>query len=268
MRAKPATSTKPKLVRGPLPARPTPARSRPRAVRSRESAADRRRRAERILAALRALYPDADCALDHRGAFELLVATILSAQCTDQRVNRVTPALFARFPDPPALAAADPAELESLIRSTGFFRNKTRNLLGLARRLCEAYAGRVPDTMQDLLTLPGVARKTANCVLGTWFKRNEGVVVDTHVGRLALRLRLLTRAKDDKDAVRIERDLMELLPRESWTFAAHALILHGRQVCTARKPACERCRLAGDCPSAGRVRTPVGRGRTRVASAQ
>ena len=196
------------------------------------------------------MYPQADCALHHRSAYELLVATILSAQCTDQRVNLVTPALFRRYPDAAALAQADPAELQSLIRSTGFFRNKTRSLLGMAKRVCEAYAGQVPNTMDALLTLPGVARKTANCVLGTWFGRNEGVVVDTHVGRLALRLGLLREARDDKDAVRIERELMQLFPRETWTWLAHALIDHGRQVCLARKPNCAACLLAEECPSA------------------
>lgn len=207
-------------------------------------------RALRILERLRAAYPDAECALLHGSALELLAATILSAQCTDERVNMVTPALFARFPDARALAEADPAELEDLIRSTGFFRNKAKSLIGMGRVVCEDFGGRVPDTMEALLTLPGVARKTANCVLGAWYRRNVGVVVDTHVGRLAVRLRLVTTARDDKDAVRIEQDLMDLFPQDSWTYLSHALIDHGRQVCTARKPACATCSLRDDCPSA------------------
>lgn len=223
---------------------------RPAVRRTRESAAQLGARAERILAGLRRLYPEADCALRHGSAYELLVATILSAQCTDERVNRVTPGLFRRYPNARALAAADQQELETIIRSTGFFRNKAKNLIGMAGAVCEKHGGAVPGTMDALLELPGVARKTANCVLGTWFGRNEGVVVDTHVGRLALRLRLLRRSRDDKDAVRIEQELMELLPRDAWTFVSHALIEHGRRVCTARSPQCAECALAPDCPSA------------------
>jgi endonuclease-3 len=227
---------------------------RPAATRARETPEQRHARAQRILAGLRAAYPEADCALHHRSAYELLVATILSAQCTDERVNQVTPDLFRRYPNAQALAGADPPELEAAIRSTGFYRNKARSLLGMAQKVRDEFDGSIPDTMDALLTLPGVARKTANCVLGTWFGRNEGVVVDTHVGRLALRLGLAPSARDDKDAVRIEGDLMTLLPRDSWTFAAHALIHHGRKVCTARRPRCEACALAADCPSAFRVR--------------
>lgn len=236
------------------PPRPKQAARRPAARRTREDAAARQARAARILTALKREYPDADCALHHRSALELLVATILSAQCTDQRVNQVTPNLFRRYPDAAAYAAADAAELEAAIRSTGFFRNKARSLIGLGRRLVAEHGGEVPGTMEALLELSGVARKTANCVLGTWFRRNEGVVVDTHVGRLALRLRLLTTARDDKDAVRIEQDLMRLVPREDWTFVSHALIEHGRKVCLARKPRCTECALAADCPSAAAVR--------------
>lgn len=235
----------------PLPvAVPRKRKPRPVARRTRESLAARRERALRILAALRETYPHATCALRHGSAYELLVATILSAQCTDERVNQVTPNLFRTWPDAAALAEADPAELEAAIRSTGFYRNKTRSLLGMARQVVERHGGEIPDTLPDLLALPGVARKTANCVLGTWFGRNEGIVVDTHVGRVALRLRLLRTARNDKDAVRIEQDLMELFPRESWTYLAHALIEHGRKICTARKPKCAQCPLAPDCPSA------------------
>jgi len=226
---------------------------RPRATQSRESQDARRARAARILKGLRELYPDADCALHHRSAYELLTATILSAQCTDERVNQVTPDFFRRYPNPAALAEGTQEDVEALIKSTGFFRNKTKSLLGFARKVCDEHGGEIPDEMEALLELPGVARKTANCVLGTWFEKNEGIVVDTHVGRLALRMKLLTSARDDKDAVKIERDLMELFPREAWTYLSHALIQHGRRVCAARKPKCEECALAANCPSAGKV---------------
>ena len=216
----------------------------------RESAAARRERAARLLARLRAAYPDATCALHNRSAYELLVATILSAQCTDERVNVVTPTLWRRFPDARALADADPGELEAAIRSTGFFRNKTRSLLGMARLVRDEFGGEIPGTMDGLLRLPGVARKTANCVLGTWFGVNEGIVVDTHVGRIAERLRLAPTARNSKDAERIERDLMTLFPCDCWTLLAHALIQHGRAVCLARRPRCADCPLATDCPAA------------------
>jgi endonuclease III len=230
---------------------PTRGRSpdRPPARRTRESQIARRERAERILAVLTASYPDADCALRHGSAYELLVAVILSAQCTDARVNLVTPKLFARYPDVRALADADRAELEALIQSTGFFRNKAKSLIGMAQLVSEKFGGAIPDEMAALLSLPGVARKTANCILGTWFRKNEGIVVDTHVGRIAVRLRLLTSAKTDKDAVKIEQDLIPLFPQSSWTFLSHALIQHGRVICTARKPACAKCPMAVDCPS-------------------
>ena len=207
-------------------------------------------RAPRVLAGLEKLYPEADCALAHGSALELLIATILSAQSTDANVNRVTPGLFARYPDAKALAGAAAADMERVIHSTGFFRQKTKSVLGACRRIVEAYGGEVPDTMEDLLTLPGVARKTANVILGTWFEKNEGVVVDTHVGRLAHRLGLTWTSRNEKDAVRIEADLMQVVPRASWTFFGHALISHGRKVCTAKKPDCEHCLLARDCPSA------------------
>ncbi|MFQ5430616.1 MAG: endonuclease III [Phycisphaerae bacterium] len=216
----------------------------------RESAAARAARGRKILAALRKQYPAADCALRHRSAFQLLVSTILSAQCTDDRVNQVTPELFKRYRTPRDFAAADPGELEAVIRSTGFFRNKTRNIMGAARVLAERFGGRVPDTMENLLQLPGVARKTANVILSTWFQKNEGFVVDTHVGRLAERLGLTWRARDSKDAVKIEQDLMAVFPQTAWGFLGHALIWHGRQVCSARKPDCARCSLAALCPSA------------------
>ena len=202
-----------------------------------------RARVERIVRALRRIYPDADCALDHSDALQLLVATILSAQCTDERVNRVTPALFQRFPDAAAYAAADPAELEQIIHSTGSFRNKARSLIGLGAALAEQHGGRVPSRMEQLVELPGVGRKTANVVLGTWFEQ-PAIFVDTHVARLAGRLGWTGR----RDPVKIELDLQEILPREDWTFTAHALIWHGRRVCKARKPACASCALRPDCP--------------------
>jgi len=221
--------------------------------RPRETPAERQARALRLLAKLKETYPAATCALRHRTAYELLVATILSAQCTDERVNIVTPDLFRRYPDAAALAQADPAELEAAIRSTGFFRNKTRSLLGMAKLVCGEFGGQIPDTMEGLLRLPGVARKTANCVLGTWFGKSDGIVVDTHVGRIAERLGLAPNARNSKDAERIERDLMAVVPREKWTWLAFALIDHGRAICTARKPKCGECPLAPDCPSAGKV---------------
>ncbi|MCK6457182.1 MAG: endonuclease III [Phycisphaerae bacterium] len=199
---------------------------------------------------LHRLYVDADCALEHRGAWELLVATILSAQCTDERVNKVTPNVFARYPTVAEMARAEPGELEAIIQSTGFFRNKAKSLRGAAQAIVERFGGEVPSNMEGLLTLPGVARKTANVILGTWFRKNEGVVVDTHIGRLAHRLGLTWRSRNDKDAVRIEQDLMEVLPRSEWTFVGHALIWHGRRVCAARKPNCGGCTLAKWCPSA------------------
>ncbi|MFH1679974.1 MAG: endonuclease III [Candidatus Eisenbacteria bacterium] len=219
----------------------------------RESAARRAERAKRIVAGLRDLYPDADCELAHESALQLLVATILSAQSTDETVNRVTPALFAKYRVAADYAGADPAVFEGEIRATGFFRQKTKSVLGAARMLAEEYGGEVPGTMEDLVRLPGVARKTANVLLGTWFGKNAGIVVDTHVGRLAHRLALTWRSKNEKDAVRIEGDLMEAVPTADWIFFGHAMILHGRRVCAARKPACDRCALAPDCPSAFRV---------------
>lgn len=248
------TKTTRKAARAaPAPERTSKRKSPKRSAAKRppESTAARKARAAKILRGLRKLYPEAECALRHTAALELLVATILSAQCTDERVNKVTPDLFRRYPDAAAFAAAKPDELEAMIRSTGFFRNKTKSLIGMGTAVRDEFGGQVPDTMENLLKLPGVARKTANCVLGTWFGKNEGIVVDTHVGRLALRLGLLTSARDDKDAVKIERDLMELFPRRSWTYLAHALIQHGRGDCNARKPRCSDCALAGICPSAG-----------------
>ena len=209
---------------------------------------ERKKQARRSLRALKRLYPDANCALDHNSALELLVATILSAQSTDANVNRVTPELFRRFPTAKALAEASTAELERVVHSTGFFRQKARSIQKCCRLLEDEFGGEVPSTMEDLVRLKGVARKTANVILGTWFGKSEGVVVDTHVGRLAHRLGLTWSSKDTKDAVKIERDLMEILPRAEWTFFSHAIILHGRQVCSARSPDCPACALAKHCP--------------------
>jgi endonuclease-3 len=205
-------------------------------------------RVHAILEDLDRLYPAANCELDRASPFQLLCATILSAQCTDERVNKVTPALFARFPTPAALSTAAPPVLENLIRSTGFFRNKARNLIGAARMLVEKWHGQVPRSMDDLLELPGVARKTANVVLGTAYGIADGVVVDTHVGRLAQRL-ALTRSTTPE---RIEHDLMQIIPRERWIQFAHQLIWHGRRICHARKPACDVCPVLPHCPSAFR----------------
>jgi endonuclease-3 len=202
-------------------------------------------RATEIFARLEREYPGAHCELDHANAYQLLAATILSAQCTDVRVNMVTPGLFARYPTPAALADADPADVEDLIRTTGFFRNKTRNLLGMASALVERFGGKVPRTMAELVTIPGVGRKTANVILGTAFETPEGVVVDTHVGRLSRKLGFTK----ETDPVKVENVLMRLFPREGWTPLSHLLIFHGRRVCDARRPRCADCVLRDLCPS-------------------
>ena len=198
-----------------------------------------------IIRLLHERFPDAKCELNFTNAWELLVATILSAQCTDQKVNQVTPALFARFPTPAALAEADINEIEQMIYSTGFYRNKAKNIQGAARRVVEAYGGEVPSDLNELLTLPGVARKTANVVLGNVFRIAEGVVVDTHVKRLAERLGLSNESAPEK----IERDLMALTPREEWIDLSHLLIFQGRRVCDAKKPNCVECTISHLCPS-------------------
>ncbi len=216
-----------------------------RASGRRESRRARAERAHEILRRLRAAYPDSHCALDHGNALELLAATILSAQCTDARVNLVTPALFARYPTAAHYAAAPLGELEEMVKSTGFFRNKAKSLKGLGQALVAEHGGEVPATMATLQALPGVGRKTANVVLGNAFGI-PGLVVDTHVTRLSRRLGLTREA----DAVKIELDLQPIVPEESWTLWSHLLIDHGRRVCDARKPACGRCVLADLCPSA------------------
>jgi endonuclease-3 len=203
-------------------------------------------RAAEIYARLAQAYPDARCALDHRNAFELLVATILSAQCTDKRVNMVTPALFAKYPDPAALAGAPQADVEELIRSAGFFRTKSANIIAMSNALVDRHHGEVPRAMDALVALPGVGRKTANVILGNAFSMNEGIVVDTHVARLSNRLGLV----DSDDPVKIEQALMPIFPQENWTMLSHLLIEHGRQICDARKPLCGECPVRELCPSA------------------
>ena len=202
------------------------------------------RRAHTIAALLAKEYPDARCALDHRGPFELLIATILAAQCTDERVNQVTPALFARFPDAAAMAGADITDLEALVRSTGFFHAKAKSIRGAAEALARRFPAGFPSRMEDLLTLPGVGRKTANVVLGTCFGA-PAIIVDTHVRRVSQRLGLAS--TDDPDG--IERELQALLPEDGWTAFSHRLTFHGRRRCHARKPDCGSCLLAGLCPS-------------------
>jgi endonuclease-3 len=208
--------------------------------------------AAEILSALKAAYPDARCALEHRNAYELLCATILSAQCTDARVNMVTPALFARYPTPFELARAEPADVEEIIKSTGFFRNKTRSLIGMAQAVVADHGGEIPRTMEELRRLPGVGRKTANVILGNAYHINEGVTVDTHVTRLTGLLGL----SRNEDPVKIEQELMRLFPQEDWGLLSHLLIFHGRQVCIARRPRCGDCVLSNLCPSS-LVRPPI-----------
>ena len=221
------------------------ARGVPRVRAFRESLANKRERTVEVIARLRAEYPDARCSLDHRDPYQLLVATILSAQCTDERVNLVTPALFRRYPTAADLAGARTEELEELIRSTGFFRNKAKSLLGMANAVVERHGGAVPEDMASLTALPGVGRKTANVVIGNAFHRNEGVVVDTHVTRLSQRLGF-TR---ETDAVKIEQDLIRIVPQPDWTDVSHLMIYHGRAVCRAPTPRHDACVLCDICPS-------------------
>jgi endonuclease III len=216
-----------------------------RRVPRRESRAAKRERTAAIVRRLHSEYPDARCSLDHRNAYELLTATILSAQCTDERVNLVTPALFARYPTPHDLAAARQEDVEELIRSTGFFRSKAKSLIGMATAVSETHGGDVPRAMDVLTALPGVGRKTANVVLGNAFGMNDGVVVDTHVRRLSGRLGLTTHTDPEK----IEQDLMRLVEHDEWTDVSHLFIYHGRAVCKAPTPRCEACVLADICPS-------------------
>ena len=204
-------------------------------------------RAQKIADELFRLYPQPECALTHEDAFQLAVATILSAQCTDERVNMVTPVLFKKYPTPKKLAAATQENIEEIIKSTGFFRNKAKNILGFARAIVGNYGGVVPNELDELIKLPGIGRKTANVVLGTAFGIASGVVVDTHVTRLSNRMGFV----DNEDAVKIERELMVLIPQGHWINFSHAMIWHGRRVCNARKPNCAECSLAKLCPKIG-----------------
>jgi endonuclease III len=211
----------------------------------------KKRRALAVVGELARLYPDAVCALQYRNPLELLVATILSAQCTDRRVNMVTPALFARYPDAEAFATAKLRELQKYIQSTGFFRNKARNIVACCKQIVALHGGQVPATIEELTQLRGIGRKTANVILGNAFDV-PGIPVDTHVGRLSQRMGLTVEA----DPVKIERDLNRLIPQEEWTMFGHRMIYHGRQVCHARKPLCEQCTLSGLCPKSGLAKAP------------
>lgn len=212
-----------------------------------ETPAERKRRAGRIVRGLEKAYPGVDCALHHETPFQLTVATILSAQCTDERVNAVTPNLFRKYPDAEALAAASQEDVEQVIRSLGFFRAKATNLLGMARKLIDEFDGEIPDNLPDLVSLPGIGRKTANVVLGVAFGRATGVVVDTHVKRISNLLGLT----ESKNPEIIERDLMKLLPKTKWIAFSHQLIHHGRGICIARRPKCPECPLLRQCPRVG-----------------
>jgi len=238
-----------------------PVRKLSKPAKSRKPAAAKRakftppepKRAAEILRRLNAAYPNVKCALTHRSAWELLVATILSAQCTDVRVNMVTPVIFKKYPTPRDFARLKPEELEPDIRSTGFFRNKAKSIVGAAKKVVESYGGKVPDTMEELLEIPGAARKTANVVLGSWFKKAVGVVVDTHVHRISRRLELT-----DKDEPKgIEQDLMRVIPQEKWIDFSHQIIHHGRALCVARRPKCAECPLENICHAADKTWTTV-----------
>jgi len=211
----------------------------------RERKSQLKERTEKIIKLLKRAHPDAKCALNHANAFELLIATILSAQCTDERVNKVTADLFRKYRKPEDYLKVPATELQQDIRTTGFFRNKTKSIQGASKMLVEEFGGEVPQSMEELLKLPGVARKTANVVLGVAYAKAEGVVVDTHVSRLSHRLKLTRH----KDAGKIEKDLMEIVPRKNWIEFAHLLIFHGRRICKARRPLCEQCVVEELCPS-------------------
>ena len=220
--------------------------------RSSRSGDDKSQRVQRIICGLEATYPVAICALNHETPFQLLVATILSAQCTDERVNMVTPALFKKYPTPQSLAVAVPEELEEVIRSTGFFRNKAKNLIGMSQAVVEEHGGKLPKTLEELVMLPGVGRKTANVLLGTAYGIPSGVVVDTHVGRISRLLGLTKHA----GAEQVERDLMALVPQEEWINFSHRLIHHGRRICIARRPKCTECPLIENCLRVGLPKLP------------
>ena len=239
-------------ARASAPAAKTPKPSNVRKAAKSENPIAPERVAE-ILKRLNDLYPEVTCALTHSSAWELLVATILSAQSTDVNVNRVTPELFRKYPTVQAFAALTPEQLEPDVRSTGFFRNKSKSVVGAAKKIVADFGGQVPDDMDKLLTLPGVARKTANVVLGTWFKKAEGVVVDTHVHRISRRLELTRENEPQK----IEQDLMKIIPRDRWILFSHQVIWHGRKLCYARKPRCVDCPLENICHAADKTWTTV-----------
>ena len=221
-------------------------------ARSSRSGTEKSQRVQRIIRGLETTYPVAICALNHESPFQLLVATILSAQCTDERVNMVTPALFKKYPTPQSLAEAVPEELEEVIHSTGFFRNKARNLIGMSRAVVEEHGGELPQTLDELVRLPGVGRKTANVLLGTAYGIPSGVVVDTHVGRISQLLGLTK----NSGAEQVERDLMALVPQEEWINFSHRLIHHGRRICIARRPKCTECPLIENCLRVGLPKLP------------
>lgn len=258
MRAKTITKTTATTSREAAKVTARAAKPRPQAGRAKTAAPRPRRKPmappAETLAKLQAIHPDAHCELDHDGAFQLLVATVLSAQTTDVNVNKATPKLFARFPNPQALGAADPKEVEPYVSTLGFFRQKAKSIVGLSKKLVEEHGGEVPRSMEELVKLPGVGRKTANVVLGVIWNAPEGVVVDTHVQRISQRLGW-TR---NTDPVKIEQDLMRLIARDAWDMTSHLLIFHGRRICFARKPSCESCGLNQLCPSAFRAEN-VGR---------
>lgn len=239
---------------GVLPIKTRPSEPRPAPPRKprHSSPATRHARASELLRILRVTYPDAHCELDHDGPFQLLIATILSAQCTDVRVNMVTPALFKKYPEAKSLAAARQEDVEDLIHSTGFFRHKAKNLIAAAKFLIGQHAGEVPRDLETLTHLPGVGRKTANVVLGNAYGIEAGVVVDTHVARLSKRLGLTKHT----DPVKIEKDLSKLIPQNAWTLWSHLLISHGRRRCMARNPDCPNCELRSLCPSASQLESP------------
>lgn len=230
---------------------------------AKRTGADKKSQALRVCSALQRAYPEATCALTHANPYQLLVATILSAQCTDARVNMVTPELFARFPAPSDLASVKPGELEALIRSTGFFRAKTKSLLAMAKQVVDRHDGEIPRSLADLTALAGVGRKTANVVLGTAYGIASGIVVDTHVKRLARRLGLTSKTAPEQ----IERELMEVIPRSKWVDFSHRMIQHGRRVCLARRPRCESCSLASICPQVGVATARTG-SKTKKSSAR
>ena len=241
-----------------MPAKAAPIRQpAPKAQKTKKSRANYNpispKRVRAILDGLAAMYPNAKCALHHSSAWELLVATILSAQCTDVRVNMVTPGLFKKYPTPQHFAALKPEELEPEIRSTGFFRNKSKSVVGAARKIVNEFGGQVPDELAKLITVPGAARKTANVVLGSWFGKAEGVVVDTHVHRISRRLELTTQ----DEAGKIEQDLMRVIPQDQWIDFAHRVIWHGRALCVARGPKCVDCKLENICHAADKTWSTV-----------